>query len=108
MGSVMDRVEELLLEVDYPANKETLLGEAQRRGADADALGALRGLPPVDYGSREEVLRSIDVSAAEQAGQTMAEKGRQGRDDAHREVAEHMRDVEPSPIEREVGFNKGS
>lgn len=108
MTSMIDRVEELLIDVDYPANKDTLVAEAERHGGDDDAIRMLRALPPVDYRNRAEVLRSIDINAAENAGKSASDRGRQRRDDAHRGVAEHMRDVEASPIEQEVGSNKGS
>lgn len=108
MVSTLDRVEELLTDVDYPAHKETLLAEAERHGGEGDALRVLRALPPVEYGSRAEVLRSIDLDPAENAGQTASEKGRQTLEDTHPRRAEHLTEVEASSIEQEVGFNKGS
>lgn len=108
MTSMIDRVEELLIDVDYPADKDALVAEAERHGGDDDAIRTLRALPPVDYRNRAEVLRSIDINAAENAGKTASDTARQRLDDAHPGVADHMRDVEASPIQQEVGSNKGS
>lgn len=106
--SVTDRVQDALLDVDYPATKDELLAAAERRGADDDALRALRALPPVDYGNEGEVLRSIGIHPAEQAGQKPSDKGPGRREHAHRGLAEHMKDVEPTAIEDELGSNEGS
>ncbi len=108
MRTVSDRVQELLTDIDYPATKEALLAEAERRGGDDDALRALRALPPVDYGNEAEVMRSIDVDPAEDRGGTKGDQNRRARENTSRGRADHLTDVEPPPIERELGSNEGS
>lgn len=53
-----DDVLYFLDEVDFPASKDELIEAAGARGAPAQVLKALRAMPPVDYGNREEVARS--------------------------------------------------
>lgn len=108
MRSLTDKVANALLEADYPADKETLLRFARAKEADDDVVRALTGLPPVEYGSRDEVLRSIDADPGDLAGQTVGEKARQSRDQAESRIPEHLRDNEPTPIEDEVGYNARS
>ncbi len=107
MANVMDRIQDLLVDVDYPANKDTLLREAERHGADEDALRALRGLPPVDYRSQAEVLSSVDVGPGELSDQSPGTL-QQPRQDSQRGLAEHMKDVDAPPVEQETGSNDGS
>ncbi len=106
--TLIDEVRGLLVDVDYPASKDALLATAQRHEAGENALRALRALPPVDYRNESEVLRSIDVHPAESAGQSRSERAAQTREHSHRGLAQHMKDVEPSPIEEELGSNQGS
>lgn len=108
MRPLTDKVSNALLEADYPADKDTLLQFAKDKGADQDVLGALTGLPPVQYGSQQEVLRSIDADPGDLAGQTAAEKGRQATEQSDSRIPEHMRDNQPTPIEDEVGYNARS
>ena len=105
--TLIDEVRALLVDVGYPASKEALLAAAQRHEAGEDALRALRALPPVDYGNESEVLASIDVHPAESAGQSRSDKARRTREHGERGLAQHMKDVEPSPIEKELGSNQG-
>ncbi len=107
--SVIDKVRDLLVDVDYPAGKEDLLTAAQRHGADEDSMRALRALPPVDYRNADEVLRSIDVDPEDRSGTTTtSDKGRRRREHDHPGLAEHMKETETSPIEQALGSNEGS
>ncbi len=106
--SVTDKVRDLLVDVDYPATKDALLAAAQKHGADDDALRALRALPPVDYGSHDEVLRSIGTRPDDLSDDPASDKARRRREHAHRGLAEHMKDIERSPIQEELGSNPGS
>ncbi len=106
--NITDEIRDALLDVDYPASKEQLLAAAQRRNAGDEIVRGLRALPPVDYRSEDEVLASIGTHPADLAGRSASDKGRQSRDQDHPGVAEHLRDVEPTPIERTVGWNRGS
>lgn len=108
MRPLTDRVANALLDADYPADKDALLTLAERNGGDEEVLRALRGLPPVQYGSRDELLRSIDANPGDLAGQTAAEKGRQSRDQSDSRIPEHLRDTQATPIEDEVGYNARS
>ncbi|MGZ4567617.1 MAG: DUF2795 domain-containing protein, partial [Blastococcus sp.] len=47
--------------MDFPATRDETVEEAMRRGAPESVLKALRRMPPVDYHSRAEVLRSAAV-----------------------------------------------
>ncbi len=108
MRPLTDRVSEALLEADYPADKDTLLDYAARSGSDEDVVSALRGLPPVQYGSQEEVLRSINADPGDLAGQTVDEKARQATQQSDSRIPEHLRETEPTPIEQEIGYNARS
>lgn len=108
MRPLTDKVTNALLDADFPADKEALLRVAESNGADDAVLGALRGLPPVEYGSREEVLRSIDADPGDLAGQMADEKARQAIHQSDSRIPEHLRDTDPTPIEDEVGYNAGS
>ncbi|WP_198588125.1 DUF2795 domain-containing protein [Geodermatophilus chilensis] len=69
-----DDVMRHLTDVDYPADKETLLAEAERRGASPEVVKAIRAVPPVDYRNRDEVVRSLRLDPAPHA-----EPGQQAR-----------------------------
>lgn len=61
-----DEVRDALRDVDFPMTKEVLVDCAERGGAGEPVLKQLRALPLGDYGSVDEVLRSVDL--AEQRG----------------------------------------
>jgi hypothetical protein len=86
-----DTVLDYLADVDYPADKDTLLAAAERAGAPDEVLKAIRAIPPVDYRSRAEVARSVRVDPA--PGRSPAQKAKQARADAPPGLAEHMRDT---------------
>jgi hypothetical protein len=79
-----------LEDVDYPADKDTLLTAAQRHSAPDEVLKAIRAIPPVDYRSRAEVARSVAVDPG--AGRSPSFAAEQARADGPPGVAEHMRD----------------
>jgi hypothetical protein len=56
-----DRLFAALVDADYPATKDDLLATAQRNGADEETIRAIRSIPPVDYRSRDEVLRAVPL-----------------------------------------------
>ncbi|HEV7898739.1 MAG TPA: DUF2795 domain-containing protein [Planosporangium sp.] len=74
--------------VDFPAIRDDIVREAEKRGAPEEVLKALRGMPPVDYHNKEEVLRSAKTEIAEE---TPAEKAVKARDRKHQRVAEYLR-----------------
>lgn len=55
----LDALKDALSQVDFPAGKDDVIRSAQDRGASADALAALRSVPPVDYRNADEVIASI-------------------------------------------------
>lgn len=61
MSSVtLNELKRALSEVDFPATKDDIVASAQGTDAGADALAALRSLPPeVPYANVDEVVRSV-------------------------------------------------
>jgi hypothetical protein len=109
MGSnLMEDLRTLLNDLDYPASKQDIVDQAERHGVKDETLRAVRALPPVDYRNDAEVLRSVAADPVEVAGQTAANRAHQRRHHTHPGLAEHMKDTKPSPIEDELGWNKGS
>lgn len=83
-----DEVLPYLNTIDFPAMKEDIVREAEKLGAPEPVLKALRGMPPVDYGNKAEVLRSAKTEIAEE---TDSEKAVKARDHKHQRVAEYLR-----------------
>jgi hypothetical protein len=92
-----ERVLDYLADVDYPADKDALISAAERSGAPDEVLRSLRAIPPVDYRSRAEVVRSVRVDPA--PGRTARQAAEQARMDAPPGVAEHMRTPREGQVE---------
>jgi hypothetical protein len=107
-SQLIDGVQAVLDDLDFPASKEEIVAHAQRRGATGVVLRALRALPVADYANKAEVLRSIPVDPDEAEGRTAADKAGERREHTHPGLGEHMKEVARSPIEEELGYNKGS
>ncbi|MFJ6198886.1 DUF2795 domain-containing protein [Micromonospora sp. NPDC092111] len=88
MASYTD-VLQYLSSLDYPAEKDAVVREAEREGAPPDVLRALRALPPVDYANGTEVARSAGIDAAPEVGP--AQRATQARDKRHQRVSQHLR-----------------
>jgi hypothetical protein len=84
-------VEPYLGAVDYPAERDAIVAAAAAAGAPDEVLRALRAMPPVEYRSRAEVLRSAHVDPAAEV-RTPSRRARQAREGNPR-VAQHLRDV---------------
>jgi hypothetical protein len=84
-----EQVLDYLADVDYPADKDALVSAAERSGAPDEVLRSLRAIPPVDYRSRAEVVRSVRVDPG--AGRPSGLAAEQARMDAPPRVAEHLR-----------------
>ena len=58
-------LEQALINVDFPANKEDILDGAHGQSASEDVMRALRSLQPVEYENADQVMRSVhtDVGA---------------------------------------------
>jgi hypothetical protein len=78
-----------LEDVDHPADKDTLAA-AQRAGAPDAVVRSIRAIPPVDYRSRDEVLRSVRTDPG--AGRSAGRAAEQARTDGATGVAEHLRE----------------
>ncbi|MDG4762852.1 DUF2795 domain-containing protein [Solwaraspora sp. WMMD406] len=78
-----------LNELDFPADKDRIVAEAQRAGADPGVLRALRALPPVEYANRAQVARSAAIDPAPE--QDPAERAARARFRDHQRVAQHLR-----------------
>ncbi|MCM0676835.1 DUF2795 domain-containing protein [Micromonospora phytophila] len=79
-----------LSSLDYPAEKDDVVREAEREGAPPDVLRALRALPPVDYANGTEVARSAHIEAAPEVGP--AQRAAQARE-RHQRVSQHLRGI---------------
>jgi Protein of unknown function (DUF2795) len=60
-GTTPDQVRQCLGDVDFPADKDTLVAAVERAGAPEDVVKAIRAIPPVDYGSKDEIVSSVPV-----------------------------------------------
>jgi hypothetical protein len=58
-----DDVTEYLTTVHFPAHRDDIVRAAEQDGAPEDVVKALRGMPPVDYGSKDEVRRSAHTES---------------------------------------------
>ena len=75
------QLEDALYDADFPATKDDLLAVADRNDAPDEVRKAIRSLPPVEYGSRSEVVRSVTVDV-----------GSGPMPDQHAELARNKRD----------------
>ncbi|ROT29748.1 DUF2795 domain-containing protein [Micromonospora sp. HM5-17] len=80
-----------LRSMDFPAPKEDIVREAERAGAPPEVLRALRAMPPVEYGSTEEVARSAATDRAPEV--TPADLAAKTRNRTHQRVARHLRQI---------------
>jgi hypothetical protein len=76
--------------VDFPAHRDDLVRAAEEAGAPEDVIKALRGMPPEEYGSKAEVMRSAHTPA--EPDQDPGIKAAQARDKRHQRIAEPLRD----------------
>ncbi|MEU7620693.1 DUF2795 domain-containing protein [Micromonospora rifamycinica] len=77
--------------LDYPAEKDAVVRQAEREGAPPDVLRALRALPPVDYANDAEVARSAAIEAASEI--STAQRARQAKTRRPQRVAQHLRSI---------------
>jgi hypothetical protein len=92
-----DEVVRCLGEVDYPADKDTLLAAAERAGASPGVVRALRAIPPsVDYRNDDEVVRSLRLDPA--PGRDPGAAAQQARYDSKPGIAETSRDPQEGRI----------
>ncbi|WP_329010970.1 DUF2795 domain-containing protein [Micromonospora rifamycinica] len=77
--------------LDYPAEKDAVVRQAEREGAPPEVLRALRALPPVDYADDAQVARSAAVEAAPEI--STAQRARPAKTRHPRRVAQHLRSI---------------
>ncbi|WP_374272928.1 DUF2795 domain-containing protein [Actinoplanes sp. M2I2] len=60
-------VQELLNDLDFPADKDAIVEHAERRGGDGDsaAVRALRAMPVATYRNISEIRSSVDLGPDE-------------------------------------------
>jgi hypothetical protein len=91
-----EQVVEYLKDVDFPAHRDDLVRAAEQAGAPEDVIKALRAMPPEEYGSKAEVMRSAHTPA--EPDQDPSVKAAQAHDKKHQRIAEPLRDVEPTEL----------
>ena len=84
-------------DVDYPADKDTLVARAEQAGAPEEVLKAIRAIPPgFDYRNRDEVVRSLPLDPG--AGREPGEAAEAARYDSKPGIAESSREPQPDRI----------
>jgi hypothetical protein len=96
-----DEIRRALQDVDYPATKQELGQAAAGAGAGEGVVKALRALPPEEYRSTDEVIRSVDT--VEATGQSPADKAVRAREHDHPGLAEHMKDAQGPRLDPDQG-----
>lgn len=101
----VDRLRRALSTADFPADKSDIVDCAERAGADADTVRALRAIPPVSYANLDEVVRSVSLDREVPA----AEEAARRRTHTKPGLSQKNKDVpSTSPITDELGENRGS
>ncbi|OON81884.1 DUF2795 domain-containing protein [Streptomyces tsukubensis] len=88
--------------VDFPADKKALLSAAQEANASEEVIKALQGIPPEEYGSREDVAHSVILDADSDLDRTPGQKGQQARQGGKPGLSQHLRDAPKPPIDEEL------
>ncbi|MEU6095170.1 DUF2795 domain-containing protein [Streptomyces sp. NPDC047079] len=89
-------------DVDFPAGKDELLTAARSAGASDEVIKALRGIPPEQYTSREDVARSVRVDPDSDLGHTAGQRAEQAREGGKPGLSQHLRDTPKPPIQEEL------
>ncbi len=63
MSQTFTEVQNLLQDLDFPADKDAIVRHAEERGGahDSDAVRALRAMPLATYRNMSEVRSSVDL-----------------------------------------------
>jgi hypothetical protein len=85
-----DQVLSYLTDVDYPADKDTLVAAAEQAGAPEGVIRSIRAIPPVEYRNKAEVAQSVRTDPG--AGRSPGRAAGQARTDGPPGVAEHLRE----------------
>ncbi|MFD5181274.1 DUF2795 domain-containing protein [Streptomyces sp. NPDC058372] len=100
--TTLDEIFAALDAVDFPAGKEELLETAQRAGASGEVVRALQEIPAEEYGSREDIARSVRLDPDSDIPRTAGEKGEQARQGGKPGLSQHLRDVPKPPVDEEL------
>jgi hypothetical protein len=96
-----DEIRSVLNDLDFPASKEQVVEHGRRASIPGGGTErALAALPPGEYSSLGEVLRSVPVDPA--PGRTESERVSQHRQHSKSLLAEHARDRDLPPVEDEL------
>ncbi|GAA4866392.1 DUF2795 domain-containing protein [Saccharopolyspora cebuensis] len=96
------RLRTALSESDFPADKDTLVRDAQEAGADRDTMRALNSIPPVEYANLAEVEQSVPLGT----GPSEAEAQEQHRQPGKSGMSERDEPIPSHPIAEELGENR--
>nr|WP_165985493.1 DUF2795 domain-containing protein [Streptomyces sp. YIM 98790] len=97
-----DDIRRAVKDVDFPAGKDELIRAAKVSGASQEAVKALRGIPPEDYGNREDVVRSVRLKPDTDLGHSAAQHAEQARKGGKQGLAKQLRDAPKPPVEEEL------
>ncbi|MGW7258830.1 DUF2795 domain-containing protein [Streptomyces sp. NPDC054834] len=89
-------------DVDFPAGKDQLVDAARSSGASQEVVKALRGIPPEQYASREEVARSVRVDPDSDLGLNATQRAEQAREGGKPGLSQHLREEPKTPIQEEL------
>jgi hypothetical protein len=102
--TTIDRIKDLLGDLAFPADKDTIIEHARRRGADPLSARALSALAIAEYANLAEVVEA--VPAGPEPERSESERDYQRRHHRKAGLAEHMRQTRRPPVEEELGENR--
>lgn len=85
-------MQEALRDIDFPADKHTILTHVLEYTSDGEVLKLARTLPPEVYRNISEVRSSVRLDPSVEEGTTATQKAAQARSHNKR-VAEYLREV---------------
>lgn len=95
-----------LTDVDFPADRDALVSGAERNNADADTIGAIRGVQPVRYDSVRDVIAAVELTDEDRETEEQLRAQRR-TEHTHSGLSESEKDVQPvNPIAEELGTNR--
>ncbi|WP_199430098.1 DUF2795 domain-containing protein [Qaidamihabitans albus] len=100
----VERLRTALSDADFPAQKDELVRDAERAGADGDTIRALSSIPPVEYSNLDEVENSVPLDPGPPDSGTAERRRRHVKPG----LSQQEKDVSSHPIVEELGENRGS
>jgi hypothetical protein len=86
------QMQEALRDIDFPADKDTILAHVLEYTSDSGVLRLARTLPPEVYRNMSEVRSSVRLDPSIEEGLTPGQKAAQARSH-NKHVAEYLRQV---------------